>query len=731
MTNKGSFDDSSILNIFNALAKRVSDSAEKGAGESSVLDSSLLAAKEFFARQAAGGLALIESYETLDDFISLKNESMELSFELGLAQTLAGVGVRFFVDSIDVGSSSPGTESKARVQYSSNKPGCFPVTFTLVRKNGHDIANGKANKNVILQVLDRKPVVCVDIDLLCNEKGIVERKLSKLSAKGFDFVYIDFGEEDRVERIRELRIQDVIPMGAIVPLTARIRDFESFDVDFKQSFMGLTVNRLRARGVPVVALMTNLKVDHAHAFPDVEVIKETARMTGEKLNDMEQAAKNFVAIRNKKHRHDQSAIEWRVDQMLPGEWTNKNLCHIQMNNKLARLEIFDAIDSAETRVDLQFYIFKGSRFAHELGVRLIKAVERGVTVRLMVDALWSREGFLGNWNNFLKQLGKSQRVHVLSADSVSFKDDWGVSALRQRDHRKLIVIDGMVAFVGGRNGADEYYYDWSEVPIADWTLAESIPWLDAHVKLQGAVVRQVQDLFNKTWKRNGGKNMPPLALKARKSRSKLNDGSRVRLVTHEGIHDANGLAAYECLICGAKKNLILVNDFPVLDDIAEMLIQAVRRGVKVTFLTGSVLARRADGTFFEGGRHRELFEYVVKSRLGVLVESGVDVYEFQTAELDNIAVRGGKVRPYVHAKLITADGRFASLGSANLDVTASYWERESNALIDDEVLIQSLNRQLGRMIKNGIKLDTTSVEWKREAPQREIVSRLWPDSFLT
>jgi len=175
---------------------------------------------------------------------------------------------------------------------------------------------------------------------------------------------------------------------------------------------------------------------------------------------------------------------------------------------------------------------------------------------------------------------------------------------------------------------------------------------------------------------------------------------------------------------------MLVNDFPVFDDISEMLIQAVRRGVNVTFITGNVLARRADGTFFEGGRHRELFEYLVKSRLGVLADSGVDVYEFLTSELDNVAVTGGKIRPYVHAKLLTADDRYVSLGSANLDITASYWEREANVLVDDPRIVRALNKQLGSIVRKGIKLETSSSEWKKEAPQREIVSRLWPNTFL-
>lgn len=739
MSKQGSSQDSSVLKLFDALMKRVSESSKVSSEEGTLLDISLTAAKNFFERQAAGGLSLILFNETADDFIAIKDEPLELTLDVDLAHALRGDRVDFFVEDKKIGNAPIGPEHKARVKFVSRKVGCWPLSCKIVRKNGKEVSDAHAKKGVILQVLDKKPVVCVDASLINFKKSKINVQLAAFLsdelADEFDIVYIDFGDKDRVEEIRKIRHQRSLPMGAIIPLAARIRQFESFDVDFKQSFLTLAVNRLRAQGAPVVALITNLKIDRDYSFPDIKIFKEGSLFSDRDSALLKRLAKNFVTKRKHLQQKDMSAIEWRMNEMVPGQWFNNNRCKVQLNNKLARQEIFKVIDAAEKRIDLQFYIFKESRFAHELGVRLAKAISRGVQVRLMVDALWSGENFLGSWNNFLKRMGKSKQIHILAADSVTLADEWGMTSLRQRDHRKLIIIDGITAFVGGRNGADEYYYDWSEVPIADWTTAENIPWLDAHVQLEGPAVKEVQDLFNNTWKRNGGKHFAPIQKKRTVVKNPIDKDpadrkSRVRLIVHEGTKDANGLAAYESLICGAKNKLILVNDFPVLDDIAEMLIQAVHRGVKVTFLTGNVLARRADGTFFEGGRHRELFEYVVKSRLGVLVDAGVNVYEFQTKALENIAVTGGKLRPYVHAKLITADSRYVSIGSANLDITASYWEREANVFIDDARVVKSLDKQLASMVKQGIKLDTSSSAWKKEAPQREIVARLWPDSFL-
>ncbi|OUS03827.1 hypothetical protein A9Q81_06780 [Gammaproteobacteria bacterium 42_54_T18] len=722
--------DSAIVSMFNSLVELVSPEKKKVIDEdASLLDQSLSLAKEFFERQAAGGISLITSSDCADDVVALKNKSVCLKLNLGRLQALAGSKVHFIIDGTDVGSGSTQDSGEALMDYMAADAGCFHMDFSIESKIGIQVSDVRSNEDVLLHVLDRKPVVCVDARLITEQSAACDQQLFTMAEKGFDILYVDFGKKDRTDDIRQIRKERSLPLGAIVPLTARIRQFETFDVDFQQTFLSLTVNRLRAKGAPVVGFITESELDQQNVFPNVRIISPNETMDAESLQQLETNTRNFLLERDLFRKDSKNDIEWRLDQLVKGRWIPNNKCHVELDNKRARTSLFKAIDEANIRVDLQFYIFKESRFTHELGMHLAKAANRGVQVRLMVDALYSRENFLGSWNSFLRQIKKVNRIHILAADPLPLSSEWDTLSLRQRDHRKIAIIDNTIAFVGGRNAADEYYYSWSEVPISDWTTSDYIPWLDAHVELRGAAVQTVQTLFNDTWKRNRGADFPPIQRDRDQAKEK-SIGSRVRLVVHDGISDANGLAAYEALIGGAKKTLFLVNDFPVIDDIAELLIHAVKRGVSVTFITGSVQARRADGSFFKGGIHRELFEYVTKSRLGMLSQAGVKVVEFQTKVLENIATVEGKVRPYVHAKLVTADGRYASIGSANLDISASYWEREANIVIEDPSVVSALDLQLCDFVKDGVVLDTNSLEWRREAPQREVVSKLWPDTFL-
>jgi len=247
MPKQTSSKDSSIVNLFNALKKRVSESNEVLGDEASLLDISLSAAKEFFERQAAGGLSLLRANLAVDDFIGIKNEPVELTFDVDIAQALASIRVQFFVDGTSIGLSTIGSEHKARIKFLQNQSCCYPITYKIFSKTGLDISDRRAEKGVILHVLDKAPIVCIDASLIKPKKAKLDEQLTKMSEQGFDIVYIDFGDKDRVDEIRKIRHERSLPIGAIIPLTARIRQYESFDVDFKQSFFSLAINRLTAK----------------------------------------------------------------------------------------------------------------------------------------------------------------------------------------------------------------------------------------------------------------------------------------------------------------------------------------------------------------------------------------------------------------------------------------------------------------------------------------------------
>jgi phosphatidylserine/phosphatidylglycerophosphate/cardiolipin synthase-like enzyme len=96
-----------------------------------------------------------------------------------------------------------------------------------------------------------------------------------------------------------------------------------------------------------------------------------------------------------------------------------------------------------------------------------------------------------------------------------------------------------------------------------------------------------------------------------------------------------------------------------------------------------------------------------------------------------IVARGGRIRPYVHAKLVSVDGLVTSIGSANLDATASYWESEANVVVQDAEFASGVEATLQKFIDGSVELDPKSEYWKRERAQRAVVATLWPGSFYS
>src|SRR5262249_124284 len=128
-------------------------------------------------------------------------------------------------------------------------------------------------------------------------------------------------------------------------------------------------------------------------------------------------------------------------------------------------------------------------------------------------------------------------------------------------------------------------------------------------------------------------------------------------------------------------------------------------------VTGSALTRRADGTFLDGPMHRRLLELLTKHRLEPLLRDGAHVVEYVTPPSPLVVLAGGTLRPYVHAKLVIVDGLVASVGSANLDDTASFWEREANVVIEDPHVVGPLELEVQALAARGLPLDATSESW--------------------
>jgi phosphatidylserine/phosphatidylglycerophosphate/cardiolipin synthase-like enzyme len=648
------------------------------------------------------------------DVLTSPGEQVELSASLGVSAKL-GTTARFYIDDAVVAEVPIGNSPEVRTMIRAPSPGIHRVGIKVCNDRGEVVSDVIGHR--LLQVASGRPVVLVDAALF----------LPRLPDDPTPRT-LDIHEKNRDALIHEQVLNQRLPPGAILVYSAEEEELRSLGVDFVAMFASTAIRRLRAKGVPVTTILTERDEESEESRAERVTLMAPATalsraLAGDFSREIEQAAQLL------RDRASTNPLDWRLDQTTESHLVQGNSFHAELDNGKARRRLFAAFDEADSTIHIQFYIVRPSAFAEHLIVKLIQRARAGVKVRFMIDALYSDEEVLGRINPLIQSLRAEDGIEVLAVNPIESHRQVDVSSLKKRDHRKLVIIDGKLAFVSGRNASDEYFYGFDEVPVHDNTRHERIPWLDAHVELSGPLVRDVQETFMHTWDRQGGAPIPPgqdvfPELAAAGS-------SAGRLVVHRGLAETNGLAMYEAMFDVAEDHVYIVNDFPFVPALERGIYRLLARDVSVKLLTGSATARREDGTFFPAPLHRTLFEYMVKGKLEPLLQAGVEMYEFVPPPSPVNVARGGHVRPYVHAKLVSVDGRVTSIGSANLDATASFWESEANIVVQDAEFASGVEATLQKLIDGSVELDPESEYWKRERAQRAVVATLWPGTFYS
>jgi phosphatidylserine/phosphatidylglycerophosphate/cardiolipin synthase-like enzyme len=603
-------------------------------------------------------------------------------------------------------------EDDGVVMHRPDAAGLYEVHVDFLDAHGGRLAGGELPSR--LQVIDGRPTFAIDVELVLARPSAAP-VLWALREAGCELFYFDLAERDRTMELHDELSRLSAPPAAVMIHSKDSAEVRTLGVDFRAVFLTATLRRLRGSGVPLVAVVSEQ--------PPAEAAAARAQLPRfEELNPARRAAAAYLGRSGR----PATSTSARLDRMTRARPTDGNAFAVELDNRRARQRLFAAIEQARSTVHLEHYMVRDGAFGDQLAARLVRAARRGIRVRLLVDALYSIDGVAGATNAFARGLEAEPSIEVVSAQPIASREDLDPLVLKRRDHRKLVVVDGRVAFVGGRNAADEYYTGFDEVAITDWTPSHRIPWLDAHVEVQGPLSGAIERAFVARWIEAGGaapggvvEDPPPAGR------------SRARLVLHEGVDDAAAMLAYEAIIDGAASHVWVVNDFPIVPSLQLALRRALYRGIRVRILTGCAVPRRQDGSFLPGPLHREAFEYMTKKRLEPLIHAGAEVWEHVIEPHPLIVCRGGTVRPYVHAKLVSADGEVLDIGSANLDATASYWEREANVVIEDPAVVRGVEAALSQLCARGVRVDPSGEQWRREGILRELASQLWPETLYS
>lgn len=325
--------------------------------------------------------------------------------------------------------------------------------------------------------------------------------------------------------------------------------------------------------------------------------------------------------------------------------------------------MFAAIRSARDHINMETYIFEDDETGREFAQLLLDQQARGVQVNLIYDSV----GTIGTPKAFFEQFrqGGVATIEFNPVNPFAAKAEWLVN---HRDHRKLLIVDGRVAFLGGIN-VSGVYSSGSSGPVRSDD-KQSTPWRDTDLRVEGPVVAEFQKLFLATWEKQHG---PALAPRDYFPTLKPVGDDIVRTIG--STPDDPFSLMYLTLISAignAEKQVYLTNAYFVPDpQLVQALTDAVARGVDVRL----VLPSHSDAAvvFYAGRAH-----------YAKLLEGGVKIYE-----------REGSV---LHSKTALIDGVWSTVGSSNLD-----WRSfVDNDEIDAVILGRSFAAQMAAMFERDL-----------------------------
>jgi cardiolipin synthase len=316
------------------------------------------------------------------------------------------------------------------------------------------------------------------------------------------------------------------------------------------------------------------------------------------------------------------------------------------------------IDAAKQSIYLETYIFAADETGQLVAEALLRAAERGVTVRVLLDGFGSSE-LPGTYVDNLRKFGVE--VQWFRREISPFTLSRSRMRRLRRMHRKMAVMDGEVAFVGGINIIND-------IPAK---LDFDAPRLDFAVRIRGELAGEVHAAMQHLWEMVSWAAFRKHIKEQgwRLNRSKPHHDSNVQLVLRDNVRHRRDIErAYLKAIAGAKREVIVANAYFLPGRLfRRALVHAARRGVRVVVL-------------LQGKVEYRLQHYATLALYGRLLHAGVEIYEYHAS--------------YLHAKVAVADGEWATVGSFNIDPFSLLLAREANLVVHDKAFAGVLRSSL-------------------------------------
>lgn len=326
--------------------------------------------------------------------------------------------------------------------------------------------------------------------------------------------------------------------------------------------------------------------------------------------------------------------------------------------------ILEQLNKARHHIHIEYYIVRDDRIGQEIKEILINKAAQGVKVRFLYDAV-------GSWKLSKKYIDDLKNAGIETVCFGPVKLPFLNNKFNFRNHRKIIVIDGMIGFVGGLNIGDEYLGRNDTYGF----------WRDTHLMLRGEAVRSLQLIFLQDWYYMTNHSFLTAEYLSPQIDEKNHGG--VQLIAGGPDNEWSVIKnIFFSMITSAKVSVWIASPYFIPDeDIFSALKVAALSGIDVRLL----VPNRPD---------KRIVFHASRSYFPELLEAGVKVYEYE--------------RGFMHSKIVIVDHELASIGTSNMDMRSFHLNFEVNAFLFRTKSTQKLVAEYINDLEYAKQLDLTS-----------------------
>lgn len=361
--------------------------------------------------------------------------------------------------------------------------------------------------------------------------------------------------------------------------------------------------------------------------------------------------------------------------------TANNDVKLLINGEEKFPEVIKALKEAKHHIHIEYYIYENDEIGQQIEKILIDKASQGVKVRFIYDDFGSHS----IKKNLAKRLNNNgvRAFPFLKINFILF-----ANRLNYRNHRKIIIVDGQTAFVGGINISDKY---------SNHSKENKHFWRDTHLRIDGLGVQYLQYLFLCDWNFCANEKLQPDDLFFPRESTVANCGNKVVQIAASGPDSETPTILFSILkaINLAKKEILITSPYFIPgESLSEALVIASMSGISVKLLVPGI----SDSV---------LVNTAAKSYYSDLLKAGVEIYLYH--------------KGFVHAKTMVTDEKIAIVGTANMDFRSFDLNFEVNAIVYDNEIASQLRNAFYEDINHSEKIDP--IKWNARPKYKKLLEK--------